>query len=216
VLPGRFRASVPRVSATEAAGGSRQLDPVRPWQVRPLAVPAAEQAGVPPEQARGGAAESPARVEQLEAERARLAAELAAAQARARRIEHELAAVRLALAAAETRIHEITAAHAAERAVEQATAQRELDDASRRVEQAEHTLTEAVELIETERSRALAASREQAARLVAAQQRADRAEQRARRAEQRAEAMRQEVLEELAAERARMRAEFGGTGTGDG
>jgi len=71
------------------------------------------------------------------------------------------------------------------------------------------SLAEAVDLIETERSRALAASREQAARLAAAEQRADRAEQRA-------EAMRHEVLEELAAERARMRAELGVIGPADG
>lgn len=270
--PGGFAASVPPVSDTEDAGGPRELDPVRPWQIRRLAVPAAaspRQAGVPAEQAQEDVAELRGRVEQLEAERARLAAELAASQARNRRIEHELArvtaehladraaadreraeadgvrsaagterdrlraelsGVRQALASAEARIGEITAGQAAERAIERAGAQRELDDACRRAEDAERTLAEAVELIETERSRALAASREQAARLAAAEQRAHRAEQRAEAsedratlaeervaaAERRADAMRHEVLEELAAERARMRTELGVTRPADG
>jgi len=255
VLPDGFAANVPPVSHSEDAGGSRQLDPVRPWQVRRLAVPAAGQAAVPApeaaapaEQAQEDVAELRGRVEQLEAEGTRLATELAASQARNRRIEHELAratasraadraaadreraeadgersaerterdrlraelaGVRQALASAEARIGEITAGHAAECAIGRASAQRELGDACRRAEDAERTLAEAVELIETERSRALAASREQAARLAAA-------EQRAQRAEQRAEAMRHEVLEELAAERARMRAELGVIGPADG
>ena len=251
VLPERFRASVPPVSDTEDAGEARRLDPVRPWRLRPRSAAVAPAAGTA--EPRGPEAEhdrtgAGADQRRLEAECARLAEELAAARSRTRRVEHELAtskAARLAeREAAESeradadrvaaeREREWVAERDRDRAAarsERDAARGELDAAHRRAERAEQTLTEAVELIETERSRALADAREQAARLGsaeqcarAAEQRAERAEQcaraaeqRAERAEQRADAMRREVLEELAAERARMQAELGRTGAAGG
>jgi hypothetical protein len=226
-------------SAPAPDGPPRSLSPTRPWRdaTRPDPPPAAGRA-------RERAAEAEARRHEAEARRHE-------AEARRREAEQRLAGAEAALDQARAESARI----AQELAQLRRAGPAGLSDALARGDELERTLGQAVDMLEAERSRALADQRAMTARLAeeialrerlevqldelaatahrrigsaeqraadadqraadaekratAAEQQAAAAEHRAAEAERRAEAIRTEVLEELAAERRRMRAESG-------